>query len=254
MIKLLASFTFLPLLLAAQVTEVRPETFYRTFSHSHPVLKTIKPGQRIFTRTLDSGGQDEKNEHRSAPGNPLNGPFFVEGAEAGDAIEITFHKVRLNRNWGYSGYRLGLYSILPEAVEGIYSNQYKMDLIRKGSASIVPWDIDLAKNLVRLREPISAKTKLEFPTHPMLGCVGVAPAGDFAPTSAPAGPYGGNLDYNRIAEGSHVILPVFHPGALLFMAVMVLVLPVGVMLAGAIWSALVGEVLSRSACPPRPDR
>ena len=50
----------------------------------------------------------------------------------------------------------------------------------------------------------------------MLGCVGVAPAGDFAPTSAPSGSYGGNLDYNEIGEGATVILPVYHPGALLF--------------------------------------
>ena len=50
----------------------------------------------------------------------------------------------------------------------------------------------------------------------MLGCIGVAPAGDFAPTSGPSGPYGGNLDYNRIGEGATVYLPVYHPGGLLF--------------------------------------
>jgi acetamidase/formamidase len=50
----------------------------------------------------------------------------------------------------------------------------------------------------------------------MLGCVGVAPAGDFAPTSGPAGSYGGNMDYNETREGATVILPVYHPGALLF--------------------------------------
>ena len=50
----------------------------------------------------------------------------------------------------------------------------------------------------------------------MLGCVGVAAQGDFAPTSTPSGEWGGNLDYNRVNEGSAVILPVFHPGALVF--------------------------------------
>src|SRR5574339_273978 len=57
---------------------------------------------------------------------------------------------------------------------------------------------------------------MEFAARPMLGCVGVAPAGDFAPTSSPSGSYGGNLDYNEIGEGSTVMLPVYHPGALLF--------------------------------------
>ena len=37
---------------------------------------------------------------------------------------------------------------------------------------------------------------------PMLGRVGLAQAGDFAPTSGPAGPYEGNLDYYEIDEGA----------------------------------------------------
>ena len=65
-------------------------------------------------------------------------------------------------------------------------------------------------------EPTSSRVKLEFPARPMLGCIGVAAPGDFAPTSAPAGSYGGNLDYNEVVEGAKVIFPVYHPGALLF--------------------------------------
>jgi acetamidase/formamidase len=124
--------------------------------------------------------------------------------------------VALNRNWGFTGYRLGLFSLTPDYVEKIYSDQYKPDLIRKGRANLVPWDIDVKKKTVRLREPVSSKLKLEFPAQPMLGCVGLAPGGDFAPTSGPSGYYGGNLDYNLIGEGSYVTLPVSHPGALLF--------------------------------------
>src|SRR5262249_9020356 len=151
------------------------------------------------------------------PGNPLTGPFYVEGAQPGDALAVRFTKMRLNRNWGYTAYRLGLFSLTPEYIEKIYSDQYKPDLVRKGRANLVRWDIDLARATVQLREPASKRIKLEFPASPMLGCVGVAPGGDFAPTSGPAGSYGGNLDYNRIGEGATVILPVYHPGALLFL-------------------------------------
>jgi hypothetical protein len=58
---------------------------------------------------------------------------------------------------------------------------------------------------------------MEFPARPMLGCIGVAPEGDFAPTSGPSGAYGGNIDYNRIGQGATVYLPVYHPGGLLFL-------------------------------------
>jgi amidase len=197
-------------------TPVIATTYYRTFSHSHPIFKYIKPGATIATRTIDSGGQDEKGVKRSEPFNPLTGPFSVEGAEPGDALVVHLTKVRLNRDWGWSGYRLGLFALTPEAVEHVYSNEYKPDLVREGRSNLVPWDIDLKRNVVRLREPSSKSHALEFPARPMLGCIGVAPAGDFAPTSGPSGSYGGNLDYNRIGEGAAVFLPVYHPGGLLF--------------------------------------
>ena len=84
----------------AETHQVVATNFYRTFSRSHPVLKRVKPGDIVVTKTLDAGGQDEKDVRRSEPGNPLTGPFFVEGAEAGDALIIRFVKVRMNRNWG----------------------------------------------------------------------------------------------------------------------------------------------------------
>jgi acetamidase/formamidase len=99
---------------------------------------------------------------------------------------VRFLKVRMNRNWGWTAYRLGLFSLTPESIEGLYPNRYKDDLIRPGRNNLVPWDIDLQRQTVRLREPATPSIKLEFPAKPMLGCVGVAPAGDFAPTSGPA--------------------------------------------------------------------
>ena len=200
----------------AETHQVVAATYYNTFSRAHPVLKRVRVGDTIVTKTLDAGGQDEKDVRRGQPSNPLTGPFYVEGAEPGDALIVRFNKVRMNRRWGWTAYRLGLFSLAPESIEGLYPNRYKDDLIRPGRANLVPWDIDLERQTVRLREPTSQIIKLEFPAKPMLGCVGVAPAGDFAPTSGPSGSYGGNLDYNEIGEGATVLLPVYHLGALLF--------------------------------------
>jgi acetamidase/formamidase len=191
-------------------------TYYRTFSHAHPVLKRVRPDDTVMTKTIDASGRDEKGVSRSEPGNPLTGPFSVEGAEPGDALVVHFLKVRMNRNWGFTSYRLGLFSLTPDSIEGLYPDRYKKDLVLPGSSDVVPWDIDIQRQMVRLREPASQAIKLEFAAKPMLGCVGVAPAGDFVPTSGPSGSYGGNLDYNEIGEGAAVMLPVYHPGGLLF--------------------------------------
>jgi len=205
------------LLALAAAAVLHGEPYYRTFFHKHPVKQRIRTGERVATKTLDSSGKDWDSKEVTDGPNPLTGPFYVEGAEPGDAVVIQFHKVRLNRNWGYSGYRLGLFAMTPDYIEKTYPPNYKRDLVRKGFAHYVPWDLDLAKGLVRLREPGSKAVAMEFPAKPMLGCVGVAAPGDWAPTSSPSGSYGGNLDYNRIGEGATVILPVYHPGALLFL-------------------------------------
>jgi amidase len=200
----------------SEIQEAIATSYHRTFSKSHPILARVKPGTTVVTKTLDSGGQDLNGDHLSEPGNPLTGPFYIEGAEPGDSISVHLTKVRLNRTWGYTSYRLGLVALTPESIETVYSSSYKQDLVREGRDNMLPWDIDLEKSTVRARNPESDTSALEFPADPMLGCIGVAPEGDFTPTSGPSAGYGGNVDYNQIKEGSIVHIPVYHEGAYLY--------------------------------------
>jgi len=108
---------------SADTQEIVATTYHNTFTHAHPVLKRVRPGDTIRTKTLDASGRDDKGAVRGQPSNPLTGPFYVEGAEAGDTLAIRFTKVRLNRNWGYTAYRLGLFSLTPESIEGLYSSR-----------------------------------------------------------------------------------------------------------------------------------
>ena len=217
MIRLIVTITLLATAGMAENRRILAAQYYNSFHHRHAVLARIAPGDVISTRTLDASGRDESGKLAGQPSNPQTGPFFIEGAEPGDAIAVTFRHITMNRNWGWSTYRLGLYALAPASIEGLYSSQYKEGAVYAGRANIVPWDIDLKNKTVRLREPVSKAAKLEFPARPMLGCVGVAAPGDFGPSSGISGPYGGNMDYNEVVEGATVVLPVFHPGALLFM-------------------------------------
>ena len=201
---------------SAETHVVASSSYHHTFSSAHPVLKRVRAGDTVVTKTLDAGGQDQTGARPSEPSNPLTGPFFVEGAEPGDALVVHIRRLRMNRNWGWSNFRLGLFSLTADSIEGLYPRGYKKDLVRPGSDSYVPWDIDLARGVVRLREPVSRRARMEFAAKPMLGCIGVAAPGESAPTSAISGPYGGNMDYNRIGEGATLMLPVYHPGGLLF--------------------------------------
>jgi acetamidase/formamidase len=202
--------------LAADTHQVYATKFYNSFHHRHTVLKRIQPGDLVTTRTIDASGRDENSKLVGEPSNPLTGPFYVDGAAPGDAIAVTFRRIRMNRDWGFSNYRLGLYSLTPTAIENLYPATYKEGAVYAGRSNAVPWHLDRDKNTVRLREPSSKVHTMEFPARPMLGCVGVAAQGDFGPSSGISGPYGGNMDYNQIVEGTTVVLPVYHPGALLF--------------------------------------
>jgi acetamidase/formamidase len=206
-------------LAAAAVAEthtVFPTQWWNSFHNRHPVLRRIAPGDTVVTRTIDASALDEKGNKVATPGNPLTGPFHIAGAEPGDAIEIRFDRIRMNRNFGWTRYRLGLYAVAPESVENTFPARYKMGAAVPGRDELLPWDLDLQRATVKLREPKSASVKFEFPARPMLGCVGVAAQGDFGPHSGISGTYGGNMDYNEVVEGATLVLPVYHPGALLF--------------------------------------
>ena len=81
----------------AQSRQVLAKTFYNSFHHRHAVLARIAPGDVISTRTLDASGRDETGKVAGEGPNSLTGPFFIEGAEPGDAIAVTFRKITMNR-------------------------------------------------------------------------------------------------------------------------------------------------------------
>jgi amidase len=203
---------------AAETHTIYPEHHSRVFSTSKEPVLRIKTGDTVITRTWDSGGQDYKGvRHIQHPyvypesGNPLMGPFYIEGAEYGDALEVRLDKVRLNRNWGYTSYRLNP-GILNSG-ENLYPNVYKMDALRPKRADLIPWDLDLERGVANPRFLEPSKFKLNIPVRPMLGCIGVAPPGEEVQTSGPSSTHGGNMDYNDIVEGSTLFLPVYHKGA-----------------------------------------
>src|SRR5580700_861260 len=144
--------------LRGETFEVYPDHHSRVFSaHEKPVAR-IHSGDTVITKTWDSGGQDEKGvRHLQQPyvypetGNPLMGPFYIEEAERGDSLEVHLDKVRLNRSWGYTSYRLSPEVLTSGAAENTYKNFYKMDAVRPQRGDLIPWDIDLDRKVVNPR-------------------------------------------------------------------------------------------------------
>ncbi len=222
--RLIALFLFCAALIPGEVHRVVNERNHHTFDRNHPVEARIRPGDTVITKTVDSAGWDYKGIRRTKThGNPLTGPFYVEGAEPGDALVVHLKKIRLNRTWAYTAGRIGASALTEDYVKNEqYPPLYEKAQILggpenylEGRTDLVPWVIDLERNTVRMREPVSKKIKIEFPARPLLGCIGVPPAGDHAPRSGPTGNWGGNMDYKEIREGATVYIPVYHEGGFL---------------------------------------
>jgi acetamidase/formamidase len=164
----------------------------------------IKPGERIATKTADAAGVDWNGKQVAQGPNPQTGPFYVEGAEPGDMLVVSIEKIELNRATGYSSSLLAPYAVDPAALLARVDREPRR----------ANWLLDKIKGTVRLDGADIAG--LELRARPMLGCVGVAPARKEAVATSTPGPFGGNLDYAGMNAGVKVMLPVYEPGALLF--------------------------------------
>jgi acetamidase/formamidase len=182
---------------------------YFTTMGAHPPVLRVRDGDTIVTTTVDASGRDARLEQVTERGNPMTGPFFVEGAEAGDTLVVELERLVPNRRAGWSGAVLAPSVLDPHTV---------WDLPRQDDGAWIraDWDVDLADGTATLVRPETRLGQLRLPLAPMLGCFGVAPAQGQAISTATSGPHGGNMDYRGFVSGVTVYFPVAAPGALLF--------------------------------------
>ena len=212
--------------LRAETHEIFPNHHSRNLTAGKEPILRIKSGDTVVTRTWDSGGGDQKGIHhlkhpyqRPEGGNPLFGPFYVEGAEPGDALEVSLDKVRVNRNYGYTTSGIPDARIKPGDTENAREPIFGMDAVRPERGDLVPWDIDLEKLTTspRLKPEMRSDWRIEIPVRPMLGTIGVAEPGEGHEPYSPTSTHGGNMDYNDVEEGATLYFPVYHKGAYLYL-------------------------------------
>jgi len=155
----------------------------------------ITTGEELTFETLDALGGRVKTHADALSvmiphelGNPATGPVAVAGARPGDTLAVAVQEIRLG-DFGYGRVKGG----------GVI-----FDELRPPVAKLTP----IRAGLVHFNE------RLRFPARPMVGVLGVAPAGPAAHTFFP-GAHGGNLDINELGVGATIYLPVAVPGALL---------------------------------------
>jgi acetamidase/formamidase len=187
--------------------DFEPTEFHQYFSSKIKPVMRIHPGDTVRTWAVDAGGRDKQGAQRSGGGNPQTGPFYVEGALPNDTLVVRLNKVRTNRDWAGSGNQIMRNALEPGTLGNLKWEQ----------TFASRWKLDSEKNIAFLEKPTEALKNFTVPLQPMLGCVAVAPQGDWSIRTTDSGRFGGNMDYNQIREGTTLYLPVSHPGALLFL-------------------------------------
>jgi amidase len=120
--------------------------------------------------------------------NPATGPVYVEGAHPGDVLSVLIESIDIGRQ--------GVMVVSPE-----------FGVLRDGFSEQRHRIVSTEDGTARIAEGVAV------PLRPMIGVIGVAPAGAPVSTAVP-GAHGGNMDTRLIGAGTVVYLPVAHEGAL----------------------------------------
>jgi acetamidase/formamidase len=125
------------------------------------------------------------------PIHPLTGPVYVEGAEPGDVLAVTLHKIELGA-YGWT-------AIVPGF--GFLADEFPDPYLKTFT-------------FVEGQTVAQFSDGITIPLKPFAGVMGVAPDTDEMLSTIPPRANGGNMDDPNLVEGTTVYFPVFVEGAL----------------------------------------
>lgn len=171
------------------------------FSRLIPPVIRVPPGAVIEAHTEEASDRRifagmTAEEYRNIDwpadfGHPLAGPVYIEGAEPGDKLAVTLHKVEL-KDWGFTDSDPN-WAYLGKEV---------------GEAHLKTFVLGKDKKYAKFSD------KITIPLRPFPGVMGVAPDTDEMLSTIPPRANGGNMDDPDMVEGTTVYFPVFVKGAL----------------------------------------
>lgn len=174
--------------------EIDDSTVLYAFDKGTEPVVTVASGETVRIRTKDCFGnqvrdaEDELSEIDWDEINPATGPVYVEGAVAGGALKVEIKRIELDDQ---------TVSCTGEG-EGACGDRFK------------GW----STHLCRIEgDELLWDEGLRIPLKPMIGVIGVAPAGGPVNCGTP-GSHGGNMDTTQIGEGATLYFPVAVDGAL----------------------------------------
>ncbi len=166
-------------------------------SKENPACDRIRAGETVAFETYDCFTNQFLPEEATfenvvrKPGNPATGPLYIEGAMPGDMLKIHILDIEMGP--------VGIVMLGPNS--GSEKEEFPRKVLRR---------VPVKGGYAYFNE------RVKVPVKPMIGVIGVAPAGEGVSTITPMD-HGGNMDCTQIKKGAVLYLPVFVEGALLSM-------------------------------------
>jgi amidase len=187
-------------------------------AHLEPAL-TVEPGEQFLVQTQDNFfGQIKTEEDLPTPEqlpflrhqfwkvNPVAGPIYVEGLNAGDLLVLEIEDI-VPTERGWTGFvptfgNLAKNSDFPE-LQQPYSRITYHEPGPSGTTSDGTGSF-------------SVNREVRYPLRPFLGTIVTAPERGIENTLVSQGPWGGNIDCRDVKKGNRIMLNTSHDGGLLF--------------------------------------
>jgi amidase len=177
--------------------------------YREPVLRVVA-GERVVVETEDAfesklkTTSDLPRDHLVLPYlNPQSGPVYVEGAEKGDTLLVHIHEIEPLA----PGADAGTTCLIPDF--GGLTGTTKTALLNDPLPQIVK-KLRIEDGFVHWND------RVRIPYEPFLGTIGTAPEIEAISSLTPA-EHGGNMDLPDVGPGSTIHLPVYVPGAHLYL-------------------------------------
>jgi acetamidase/formamidase len=175
-------------------------------------------------------------QRRYSGGHIMTGPIYVEGAKPGDTIAIEILEFETRTPYGFNN-TSSTGGVMSTTYPGWRAGDPGLD-IPNDTPPNMPAGVwpDVKVHMYRVddylgKQVVYFNDDIKIPAHPFMGIMAVAPkSGEFigntetAPPPVPAvqgstppGSFGGNMDVRDLTVGTTLYLPVWQPGAQVFM-------------------------------------
>jgi amidase len=181
--------------MATPTVKISKDQHIWAFDSAMQPVVSVDPGTVIEIETWDCFTGQVQTENDTIAQldlsrvNSATGPIAVNGAEPGDSLSVTFIEIKPGPQ--------GAAMVIPEWGQLVEHCKAPTTRIFKVKDGI-----------------ITMNEKVSFPTRPMFGVVGVAPASGVIPTFL-ADRHGGNMDDHQNGIGATLHMPVFQSGGML---------------------------------------